>query len=342
MAWSRVHAARAAENLTLYGNVDLRQVDLAFNNSERIASVEVQEGERVHAGQILARLDTNRLVPQVDEAQAELDAQGQLLERLHHGSRPEEIMEARASVESARAEAANATAQYERLRTLSEQSSGRALSKQDLDTATSALEVARAKVLLNQKALELALAGPRREDVAQAEAQRRAMEARLQLLRQQLADSQLRAPSDAVVRARLMEPGEMANPQRPVLSLAIINPKWVRSYVPEADLGKIHSGESASISVDSFPGHQYPAWVGFVSPIAEFTPRTVQTPELRTSLVYEVRVFVKDGADELRLGMPATVQFAPDRSMAETAKPAATAAANASFPTLPPQARGAD
>jgi HlyD family secretion protein len=340
VVWTRSHAGPPMASLTLYGNVDLRQVDLAFNNSERIVSVSVQEGDRVHAGQILARLDTERLVPQVEEAQAQLDAQEQLVKRLHNGSRPEEVVQARAGLASARAEGDNAALQYKRLETLSEQSAGRGVSKQDLDSANSALAVARAKVVLNQKTLELALSGPRREDVAQAEAQSRAIRARLHLLQKQLADSELRAPSDAVVRSRLMEPGEMATPERPVLSLAIVNPKWVRGYLPESDLGKIHSGMLANVSADSFPGRRYAAWVGFVSPVAEFTPRTVQTTELRTSLVYEVRVFVKDEADELRLGMPATVQLALGHPVADIAKPAGPAAANASLPALPAKTDG--
>jgi HlyD family secretion protein len=125
-----------------------------------------------------------------------------------------------------------------------------------------------------------------------------------------------------------------------VLSLAIVNPKWVRGYLPESDLGKIHSGMLANVSADSFPGRRYAAWVGFVSPVAEFTPRTVQTTELRTSLVYEVRVFVKDEADELRLGMPATVQLALGHPVADIAKPAGPAAANASLPALPAKTDG--
>ncbi len=122
-----------------------------------------------------------------------------------------------------------------------------------------------------------------------------------------MADAELVAPTDAVVRTRLMEPGEMASPQKPVFSLAVIDPKWVRAYVSEADLGKVHPGMTASVGVDSFPGRRFDGWVGFVSPIAEFTPKAVQTQELRPSLVYEVRVFVKDPSDDLRLGMPATV-----------------------------------
>jgi HlyD family secretion protein len=89
--------------------------------------------------------------------------------------------------------------------------------------------------------------------------------------------------------------------------LAIVDPKWVRAYVDEQNLGKLHPGMTASVAVDSFKNESFSGWVGFISPVAEFTPKQVQTPELRTSLVYEVRVFVKDPGDNLRLGMPATV-----------------------------------
>jgi HlyD family secretion protein len=313
MTWWLTHREPATQELTLYGNVDLRQVELPFNNSERIAAVLVQEGDRVQRGQVLSRLDTSRLEPQVAQAEAQASAQRQVVERLHHGSRPEEIAQARANVQSAKADAANARRQYERLKTLFEGSAGRAVSQEDRDNAKAALDVAEAKLAVNQKALDLAIAGPRKEEVAEAEARLRADEAQLALLRQQLADAQLVAPVDAVVRTRLLEPGEMASPQKPVFSLAIVDPKWVRAYVSEPDLGKVRPGMAASVAVDSSPGQRFDGWVGFISPVAEFTPKAVQTEELRTSLVYEVRVFVKDPSDELRLGMPATVYLSRDQ-----------------------------
>jgi HlyD family secretion protein len=305
-AWWFAHRSDPSLELVLYGNVDLRQVELAFNNSERIAAVLVQEGDRVKTGEILARLDTGRLWPQVREAEARVAAQREVVEKLHHGSRSEEIAQARANVESAKADAINAGAQYKRRKTLAQNS---VISQQDLDNAKAALDVANAKLALNQKALDLAIAGPRAEDIAEAEAELNGDEAQLDLLRQELADAELVAPVDAVVRARLMEPGEMAAPEKPVLSLAVINPKWVRAYVAEPDLGKLQTGMAASVTVDSFPDRQFQGWVGFVSPVAEFTPKTVQTAELRTSLVYEVRVFVKDPVDQLHLGSPASVHL---------------------------------
>jgi HlyD family secretion protein len=307
LTWWLTNQGEENQTLVLHGNVDLRQVELSFNNSERIVAVLAQEGDRVRQGQLLARLDTSRLEPQVAQAEAQTAAQRQVVERLRKGSRPEEIAQARANVESARADAVNARQQYERIKNAAESSGGRAVRQQDVDNAKAALQVAEARLAVNERALDLAVAGPRKEEVAEAEARLRANQAQFALLRQQLADTQLLAPLDAVVRTRVMEPGEMAAPQKPVFSLAITDPKWIRAYVSEPELGKVRSGMAALVAVDSFPDRRFDGWVGFISPVAEFTPKSVQTEELRTSLVYEIRVFVKDPADELRLGMPATV-----------------------------------
>jgi HlyD family secretion protein len=301
---SRTRRERATQELALYGTVDLRQVELSFNNSERVAAILVEEGNRVQCGQVLARLDTSRLEPQVRQAAAQAEAAGQIVKKLHHGSRPEEIAQARANVDSAKAEDANARVQFNRLKGLL---SADAAGQIEFDNAKAALEIAEARVIATQKTLELLLAGPRIEEIAEAEARLQASEAQLAFLKQQIADTELLAPTDAIVRSRLMEPGEMASPQRPAFSLAVTDPKWVRTYVAEPDLGRLNPGMVASVAVDSFPGRRFEGWVGFISPVAEFTPKTVQVEELRTSLVYEARVFVKDPTDELRLGMPATV-----------------------------------
>jgi HlyD family secretion protein len=309
LLWWLLAGKRERTELALYGNVDLRQVELPFNGSERIAAVLAQEGDRVKQGQVLARLDTSRLAPQVAKAEADVAVQQHAVDRLHHGNRPEEIAQARANVDAAAADAGNARAQYQRLRSLSDSSSGRAVSRQDMDAAKATLDTADARLAVNQKALTLQLAGPRHEDVAQGEAQLRSDQAQLALLQQQLKDADLLAPLDSVVRSRIVEPGEMASPQKSAFTLAITDPKWVRAYVAETDLGSVHEGMSAAVTVDAFSGRRFPGWVGFISPLAEFTPKSVETTELRSSLVYEIRVFVKDPGDELRLGMPATVHL---------------------------------
>jgi HlyD family secretion protein len=306
--WLRGHRG-STDSLVLYGNVDLRQSDLPFNASERVTEVLVQEGDHVKVGQVMARLDPTRMEPQVDKAEADVAAEQQVVNRLRAGSRPEEVSQARANVLSTQADSANARRQYDRLAELSQNSSGRAVSRSDLDTAKAALDVAEAKLAVNRKALDLQVAGPRKEDIAQAEAQLRSDEAQLALLRRQLADMELRAPIDGIVRSRLVEPGEMASPQKAAFTLAITDPKWIRAYVSERDFGAVHEGLAASVTTDGFPSQPFSGWVGFISPVAEFTPKTVQTEELRSSLVYEIRVFVNDPGNRLRLGMPATVHL---------------------------------
>ena len=118
-----------------------------------------------------------------------------------------------------------------------------------------------------------------------------------------------------MIQSRLLEVGDMADANRPVFTLALTDPKWVRAYVPEPDLGLINLGMKAKILSDSFPDHTFEGWIGFISPVAEFTPKTVETTDLRTKLVYEVRVYVHDPKDQLRLGMPVTVTV--DRTASE-------------------------
>jgi HlyD family secretion protein len=305
-AWWYAHRTPAGDDLALYGNVDLRQVTLAFNGSQRIAEVLFEEGAQVRKGQVLARLDTGRLAPQVAQAQAQLASQQAVLDRLRNGSRPEEVAQGRANLVAAEAEALNARRQYERQRALVQRA---VASEQAVDEAKAAADSADAKVDVARKSLDLLIAGTRQEEIAQAEAQLRASQSQLELLRQELVDAELKAPTDATVRSRLMEPGEMASPIRPVFSLATTDPKWVRAYVSATGLGRVRSGMKAGITTDTFPDRVLEGWVGFISPVAEFTPKTVQTTELRTSLVYEVRVFVKDPDNILRLGMPASVKL---------------------------------
>lgn len=312
--WWYTHREEPSNELLLYGNVDFRQVQLAFNNNERILLVNVEEGKRVRKGDVLAELDTGRLVPQVAQAEAQTAAQREIVARLHAGSRPEEKAQARANVASAKADVVKARQHYDRLKKLAlvrlpDQTQASAVSKDDLDNAKAALDVAEAKLTVNEKALDLSLKGPRVEEIAEAEARLRANEAQTAYLKQLLNDSKLLAPADAVVRTRLMEPGEMASPTKPVFSLAIIDPKWVRAYVSEKNLGLVRENMTANVVVDSFPDRRFEGWIGFISPVAEFTPKTVQTEDLRTSLVFEVRVFVRDPRNELRLGMPATVHL---------------------------------
>lgn len=306
-AWMQQRGKGHDGALVLYGNVDIRQVALAFDGSGRVADMKVDEGDAVKAGQVLATLDTQTLELQAEQVQAQLAVQQQNLLRLKNGSRPEELAQARSGYAAAQADAERARKDLARLQGIAANTGNRGVSAQELDHVQAAAQVADAQAAQKRDALRMAEIGPRKEDIAAAAAQLKASEAQLALLRHQIAQGRLVAPSAAVVRSRLLEPGDMATPQKPVYALAITQPKWVRVYVSETDLGKVKPGQAARVNVDSAPDQPIAGKVGYISSVAEFTPKSVQTEELRTSLVYEVRVIVEDRGNALRLGQPATV-----------------------------------
>lgn len=313
----------AKNQLTLHGNVDIRQVDLAFNASGRINRMRAVEGQQVQRGQLLAVLDSARFEHAVAQAKAQVAAQQQVVDKLEAGSRPQEIQQARANVDAAKARVTNARQEYQRDQGLIRQ---KAVSQSQLDSARAAYDTARAELDSAQQALALALAGPRSEDIAAAKATLDADRAGLALAQQDLTDASLYAPAAGIIQTRILEPGDMASPQRPVYTLALTDPLWVRAYVSEPDLGKIHPGMHAAVTTDSYPGKRYRGWIGYISPTAEFTPKSVETNEVRSALVYQVRVYVCNPQDELRLGMPATVTVAlnqPARPLTGNPCPAA-------------------
>lgn len=295
------------EELVLQGNVDVREVSLAFRQSDRILEMLAEEGDRVQKGQVLARLDTKELKLQLQRLNAEIAAQQSTVDKLHNGTRPEEIRQAEGNLRQAQAAAEHAAGVYQRKRDIYTSIAG--ISQQELDNAYHDMEAKQATMSVAEAALQEAKAGPRQEDIAGAEAG-------LQALRNEqlhyiylLSQYELQAPDDGVIRSRLLEAGDMASPSKPVFKLSLPGKKWVRAYVPETELGRVYEGQQARVYIDSLPGKAIDGQVGYISGTAEFTPKNVQTEELRTSLVYEVRVYVDDADNVLRLGMPATVRI---------------------------------
>ncbi len=302
----------ADRTLVLYGNIDTRELSLAFQDSGRVEKVLVEEGQPIGKGAPVARLDTGRLRLSIAQAQAVVEAQQAVVARLKNGTRPEQIASAIANRDAVAADARAATQTYNRRLALAE---SKATSQQNLDTAKYARDAAEAQLAVAQAALKLAESGSRPEDIAQAKAVLRADQAQLQLLQRQLMEATLVAPVGGIVRSLLVESGEMASAQTPIVLLALTDEKWVRTYVGEADLVRVRPGLPARVTVDGLDGKSFAGVVSFVSPVAEFTPKTIETADLRTSLVYEVRVRIADRDNQLRLGAPATVvpmtDFAP-------------------------------
>ncbi|MEI6149368.1 MAG: efflux RND transporter periplasmic adaptor subunit [bacterium] len=302
-----LHLSRTNTNngeLRFFGNVDIRQVQLSFHDTGRIACLLAKEGDRVVAGQLLAEIDPSRYRAAAARTEAQWAAQQAVVSRLVAGSRPEEIAEAKARVAAAGAALKDTEQRKARIEKLT---ANQYVSQQLIDEASTAVDTAQANLTALQKVAEVVVLGPRQEDIAAAQAQLQAAQATLTLTRQELADTKLYAPTNGIIENRILEIGDMAFPKTPVFTLALTDPVWVRTYVPEPDLGKLTPGMSATVTTDSFPGKTYPGWIGYISPTAEFTPKQIETTDLRARLVYQVRVFVPNPDNELKLGMPATV-----------------------------------
>lgn len=290
--------------LVLEGNIDVRQVNLSFKVDGRIETLAVDEGDTVEAGQVLATLDKRYFDDELRLARAQRDAQQATVARLEHGSRPEEIAQAAARVSELKAALENARLLYNREKPLADRGS---VTRNELDNTKANLDEAEARLKSAEETLRLAELGPRQEDIDAARAQLAAQEATLSQTERRLADAELLAPGRGIILTRAQERGAIVSPGEPVFTLTLSSPVWVRTYVNERDLGRIRPGMSAQITTDSSPDRPYAGHIGFISPTAEFTPKTVETRELRTDLVYRLRVVVDNDDGMLRQGMPVTV-----------------------------------
>jgi len=306
-AYRYLPRAERGNALALYGNVDVRQVDLSFKVAGRIATLAVDEGDRVTAGQSLATLDKRYFADDLRIARAREANVAANLAKLEHGSRPEEIAQARANVDLATANLDNDRVTLARQKELLTRSVS---SLQNYDNANAAFQQSQARLAYAVQALRLAEAGPRVEDIDAARAQLALETATVSTSERALADADLVAPSNGIILTRVREPGAIVAPGETVFTLTLDAPVWVRAFVGEPDLGKLHPGMTADVTTDTPGGKVYHGTIGFISPVAEFTPKSVETPELRTDLVYRLRIIIDAPDRGLRQGMPVTVTCA--------------------------------
>lgn len=300
-----------AQGLTVYGNVDIRQVDLAFRVDGRLQTLAFEEGDVVQTGELAAALDPVPFEEEVAVRQAELAMAEAELQRLENGSRPQEIRAAEAAVTEREVSLANLEKEFDRRKALVDTG---AVTRQSFDDIRARRDEARARRDSAQQELLLRKEGFRKEDIDKARAQAASRRAQLQMAQTRLDDTRLFAPSSGIVLTRVLEPGSIVRAGQAVLALSLSDPVWVRAYIPGPRLGNIHPGMKAVIHTDSRPDQPYYGHVGFISPEAEFTPKTVETPDLRTQLVYRFRIVVDNPDQGLRQGMPVTVLLSPQEN----------------------------
>ena len=247
------------DELVLYGNIEIRQVDLGFRVEGKIAKMLFEEGDKVKEGDLVAYLDNSTYLANYQKSLAD--------------------------IEKNKALSTNALSTYERHLPLCAENT---TSKQQCDNILDAKNSTKA-------ALDASIAA---SDYAKAN----------------LNDTKIYAPCDGTIMTRVQEPGAIALPGQPIYTMAKDNPVWIRAYIPETNLANVKYGMQVKVYTDSINPEtgrhrEYVGWVGYISPVAEFTPKTVQTTDLRTDLVYRIRVYVYDIDEFLRQGMPVTIKI---------------------------------
>ena len=245
--------------LTLYGNIEIRQVDLGFRVEGRVKKLLKEEGDEVKKGELLAILD-------------DVTYRAKYEKSLH-------------DINLYKAQSENADLIYKRNIELCADGT---TSKQDCDS-----------LIRNKKASYAKVESEKKQN---------------RIYKDDWDNTKIYAPNDGIVTTRIVEEGAVVNISTPVYTISLNKPVWIRTYVSERDLGNIKYNMKAQVLTDTIDPktgkkREYQGRIGYISPVAEFTPKTVQTQELRTDLVYRIRVYVDEGDKFLRQGMPTTVKI---------------------------------
>lgn len=301
--WFMLRPPAKDGELKLFGNVEIREAEASFRQGGRINDILVDEGDKVIKGQEIATLDTDTFEEAIASSDAEIAVAGAEFSKLNNGTRSEEIALADANVRQTEAILKNAEEDYNRQASLVP--SG-AVADKVLDAARTSRDVAKANYDAARNTLALRRAGFRKEDIASGQGRLQAAKAGRARLQTALRDTSLTAPVDGIIISRTKEVGALVAPGQPIVTIALSSPVYVRAYAPETALARLAPGTLVNITNDS-SDKIYHGRVGFVSPKAEFTPKTVETEDLRSDLVYRLRIVVDDNDGKLLQGMPITI-----------------------------------
>lgn len=301
------------------GHVEADDVQVASEVGGRIVSLEVEEGDRVQPGQVIARLDTRDTELAMDRARAERAQADAQLRLLAAGSRREDIEQAGAQAKAAeseigaaQAELGNAEADLERYDALLRANAGSRKARDDAqtrrDVARDRLAAARERARATREGAARVRAGARPQEIDAARARVAAVDAQIATFEKQIADAVVTAPVGGVVTSKLVNVGELIAPRTPLVVLTDLDHAWAEVFVDEPLVPRVMLGQPATVYTDA-GGPGIPGKVTFISPKAEFTPRNVQTAEERSRLVYRVKVSVDNRQGVLKPGMPVEVEL---------------------------------
>jgi HlyD family secretion protein len=288
--------------IALSGNIEAHESLVSFKVPGRIVSLPVEEGQQVAEGAVLARLDDADYRQHVAIDEANVHVRATSLDLTLAGTRPQELkaieqnmMDAQADLDEKKLDNVRAQSLYGKDE----------ISAQERDLAATALKRAEAVYQAARQRNNEAIEGSRKEEIAVSRANLNAAIASLGLSRVNLDYTVLHAPSAGVITVREAELGEVAAPGTPVETLADLDHIWLRAYVAETDLGRIHWGQAVAVTTDTYPNKRYAGRISFISSEAEFTPKSVQTTKERVTLVYRIKIDIDNSNHELKPGMPA-------------------------------------
>ncbi|MDZ4783288.1 MAG: HlyD family efflux transporter periplasmic adaptor subunit [Planctomycetia bacterium] len=287
------------------GYVEAEKIEVGSRVGGRVLEVLVDEGDQVTSGQLLVRFETEELQAELSESQHRAERLGTVWEKLKAGPRKQEIEVARQLLSAAEQGQVNAEATYKR----GLEAGVPTLSQQELSDLETACKTATATAEARRQELNLLVEGTRTEDLTIARHELEEAEDRVTKLKSQLDEGEVHAPSDAVVEAIDLEPGDLVPGGTPLATLVRADELWVRCFVPSTLVTFVHVGDKVRVEVDSRPGESFAGEVLRVNRVAEYTPRNVQTFEQRQDQVFGVKVRVRDPEDALRPGMAATVML---------------------------------
>jgi HlyD family secretion protein len=292
--------------LMISGNIEAHESIVAFKVQGRLDELLVEEGQYVHKGDLIARLDREDYVQQTRVDEATVGSREAELDLALAGSRIQEIKAAEQAVLDAQADLELKKIEFHRNQALYERD---AVSAEARDTADTNLKRAQATYERNNQTYNELLEGTRKEQIAINRANVHTSRQNLDLSRVRLAYTSLYAPKTGVVTVRQAELGEVMLPGTPVVTIADIDHLWLRGYIGETDLGRVRWGQSATVKTDTFPGKTYKGRVSFISSEAEFTPKSVETHKERVTLVYRIKIDLDNPNHELKPGMPADAEI---------------------------------
>jgi membrane fusion protein YbhG len=299
----RLTADAAPSNvLKVSGNIEAHESIVGFKVSGRIVDLPIEEGQWVEPGTLIAKLDTADYRQQLAMDRAAVRVQRDQLKLALAGTRSQELEVARQTLADAKANLAQKELDYNRAEALYREQVGSQVAR---DQAETDLKRAQTTVRSAQQQYDQAIEGTRKEQLAVDRAELVQARQKMHLSRIYLDYTVLRAPQAGVILVRNAELGEVVAPNTPIITLGDLDHVWLRAYVNETDIGRIHWGQAVEVHTDSYPGKTYHGHISFISSSAEFTPKSVQTFEERVTLVYRIKIDLDNPSHELKPGMPA-------------------------------------